>query len=242
MVNPQRETPNPRQTSRFSTQFKMFLVQLVQQRPLLFWGSVWAIALMLISGSIATLLDPTVSRRVSLHELFPPPQPIAAPSPAASAPVPSPLSPESPPSPVPIAAPPAIQAEQPTIPYRSLAAIVLGCGAGSILISQLMNRSPQPQRLHSTVAAKRSIAHPRPPAPAISFPQPAPAPTTYQMPPALTTPRSQPRPTRTEPPASPASPTVAVVPAETSHALDWDENSLVNAMDIRKRRSLSSWM
>lgn len=242
MLHPQRETPDPRQTSRFSAQLKMFLVQLVSQRPLIFWGSVWAIALMLISGSIATLLDPTVSRRVSLHELSPPPQPmIAAPSPIASAP---PTSSVNSPSAVPtVEAPPAIVAEQPTVPYRSLGAIVLGCGVGSILISQLMNRSPQPQRLRSASPSAK-----RPPAttqPAIPPQQPAPAPTAYQMPPALTTPRST-RSNAAEPSAAPtvstSTSTVTVVPAEASHALDWDENSLVNAMDIRKRRSLSSWM
>jgi hypothetical protein len=37
-------------------------------------------------------------------------------------------------------------------------------------------------------------------------------------------------------------PIVTVVPAEQSHPLDWDENSLVNAMDLRKRRPLSSWL
>ncbi|MBD2088439.1 hypothetical protein H6F67_00950 [Microcoleus sp. FACHB-1515] len=236
MVNPQRETPHQPQASRFSAQLKMFLVQLLQQRPLIFWGGIWAIALILISGSIATLLDPTVSRRIALHELFPPPQPIAAPSPVASA---APTTAVSPASPTPIATPPTIQAEQPTIPYRSLGAIILGCGVGSIVISQLMNRSPQPQRLHSASStAKRPPAIVQPPKTATSNLAQASAPTAYQMPPTLTTPRSKPRVAQSQP----ASPTVTVVPAEASHTLDWDENSLVNTMDIRKRRSLSSWM
>lgn len=261
MGHSQREAPDPRQTSRFSAQLKMFLVQLVSQRPLIFWGSVWAIALMLISGSISTLLDPSASQRVSLHELFPPPQPIAAPSPTASDAVTTAVSPAvspngvltSPSSPVPSpAAPPVIVAEQPTLPYRSLGAIVLGCGLGSILISQLMNRSPQPQRLRSAAPAAQRPPAAKPPVrstpphstlpplpqPASPSPQPASTPAAYQMPPALTTARSKPRSTA-EPPAPPA---VTVVPAEASHPLDWDKNSLVNAMDIRKRRSLSSWM
>ncbi|NEQ26098.1 MAG: hypothetical protein F6K28_45040, partial [Microcoleus sp. SIO2G3] len=138
MVKPQRETPRHPPASAFSAQLKRFLVQLLQQRPLIFWGGVWAIALMLISGSIATLLDPTVSRRVSLHELFPSPQPIAAPSPTVAT-APSPISQPSAPAAI---APPAIEADSPTVPYRSLGAIVVGCGLGSVLISQLMNRSP----------------------------------------------------------------------------------------------------
>jgi hypothetical protein len=36
--------------------------------------------------------------------------------------------------------------------------------------------------------------------------------------------------------------TVTVIPAEASHPLDWQEESLADTMDIRKRRSLSSWL
>lgn len=239
MVKPQRQPQHP-PASAFSVQLKRFLVQLLQQRPLIFWGGVWAIALMLISGSIATLLDPTVSRRVSLHELFPSPQPIAAPSPTMAESAPPPSTSTS-------IAPPAIAADAPTIPYRSLGAIVIGCGLGSVLISQLMNRSPKPQRLHRAV--------PQPPAPApkppeVSAVQPpqsavsprggeATAPPSFQMPPALTTPRSK-RAAQSDRAVTQTA--VTVMPPDASHSLDWDENSLVNSMDLRKQRSLSSWM
>jgi hypothetical protein len=68
------------------------------------------------------------------------------------------------------------------------------------------------------------------------------------MPPALTTRRAAANLKKTE--ARPATatataaapPIVTVLPPETNHSLDWDESSLVNALDLRKQRSLSSWL
>jgi len=72
------------------------------------------------------------------------------------------------------------------------------------------------------------------------------------MPPALTTRRAAAKLKKTE--ARPATatataavtaaapPIVTVLPPETNHSLDWDESSLVNALDLRKQRSLSSWL
>jgi hypothetical protein len=35
---------------------------------------------------------------------------------------------------------------------------------------------------------------------------------------------------------------VTIVPAKENHPLDWGEASLADTLDIRKQRSLSSWM
>jgi len=254
MVKHQQAVTPQQPKSGFSAQLKVFLVQLLQQRPLIFWSGVWAIALMLISGSIATLLDPTVSRQVSLPEMFPSSQPIATPSPILSAPV-APAEPQLQASPVPKPPSQAIEQGQPMVPYRALAAIVLGCGLGSVLISRMMDRSQKPPRVLRSVAPTPPRQHPLPrraEIPSAHLPQPVVPSTSYQMPPALTTRRAaanlkktEARPataTATATATAAAPPIVTVLPPETNHSLDWDESSLVNALDLRKQRSLSSWL
>ena len=53
----------------------------------------------------------------------------------------------------------------------------------------------------------------------------------------------QPRPVTASPAKKPITPVpVTIVPAKENHPLDWGEASLADTLDIRKQRSLSSWM
>jgi hypothetical protein len=53
----------------------------------------------------------------------------------------------------------------------------------------------------------------------------------------------QPRPATASSAKKPVAPVpVTIVPPEENHPLDWGEASLADTMDIRKQRSLSSWM
>lgn len=88
-----------------------------------------------------------------------------------------------------------------------------------------------------------------PQAPSMAQPIPVPIPVSAHpnLPPKLTKSSTQqplrPKTQRSQTPPPQAAPVpVAVVPAEHSHPLDWGEGRLADAVDLRRKRSLNSWI
>lgn len=199
------------------------LTQLLQHCPVIFWGAVLTVPLLITGLAVTILMDPSYVARQS--------------DPTAT------VADQS-------ASPQAAAQQDKELPLWSLGAIVLSCAAGTVMISRRFNKS-EPERPQSNrsqrlqkpqkLAAKGNVSPPRP----IQRPQLVAAtqpvravlpPNLRSTPPALKAARS----TAARPIAN--EPIITVVPAEESHPLDWDEKNLADAMDIRKRRPLSSWL
>ena len=233
------------------------LVKLAQQ-PLFFWGSLWIAALMLTGLALGALLDPGfVNPQVA-------PSPVTKSTQTA---IPFENTTVSSLDQTTDGATAPIEPSDSGTSLWSLGAIALSCAGASLLLAQYLNRPPnrsaKVKRLkENTVNAavgKPATAIQPIQSPEVSDPVGSVMPIVdYQMPPALKSSVSKDgvRIRLASPKALTGSslsgnaidlPEIAkaivtVVPSDQSHPLDWDEGSLVNAMDIRKRHPLSSWL
>lgn len=227
------------------------IADILEQRPLMFWGGVWATVVLVALVALSGLLNPSASTGQR----------------ASGAAVGTSTV--------------AVQADHKSrIPLWLFGAIALSCTAGSIFVSKHLTQTdplhptprprPRPPRAVKQAARKASLppvskvkqkklrpANPQTRsvpsgststlASRVRQPYPVPA---YPQPPAqpaiVPTRRSTALPAQAYPvprPAPPVSqPAVTIVPSEENHPLDWGEASLADMLDLRKQRSLSSWL
>ncbi|NET32818.1 MAG: hypothetical protein F6K19_12515 [Cyanothece sp. SIO1E1] len=135
------------------------------------------------------------------------------------------------------------------LPLWSLLALVLSCAAGCWVTSRLLIKSAPPRKPSGQNTPKplqRPKAQPHKLLKRLKpYPQPQASAQLAQAQVKLHDRKPNPakpvnlaKPNTVKP--DEAKPIVTVVPAWQSHPLDWDEESLVKVMDIRKQRSLSS--
>jgi hypothetical protein len=231
-----RPGDRPESTKKSPTHL-VTMAQLLHYRPIVFWSAVATIPLVITALAVSILLDPAFVAGQA-------PTPEASSSPSAST---------------------SVVATSPNawLQIGSLGAIALSCAAGTLFISHRLNRPQKPKKLQKLPAphlsqrsqlAKRSTPtqptlpvrpHTLPPRLKPSSPLAASlSAATGASPGSRATQSIAREPIARESMREPIAkePIVTVVPAEQSHPLDWDENSLVNAMDLRKRRPLSSWL
>lgn len=152
-----------------------------------------------------------------------------------------------------------------TVSPWSMGALVVTCALGCLMVSRQLQTPPRPRRKPQ----KRGLVHPQP-APTTRVRSSAPTTAPAKSSPVKSA-KAAPEPTRpqrldpydpaqpfgvpvasqgsvlsSEPvtPTPPAAPPadVTVLPEDTVHPLDWPEDSLVNSVDMRRQRSLSSFL
>jgi hypothetical protein len=117
------------------------------------------------------------------------------------------------------------------IPLWLFGAIALTCTAGSIVVSKHLapveRTYRRPKRMAPQAAKRRAAKRSRAPI----------------APPSRQSCRQTSRPpmAKSLPPQAVKVP-ITVVPSEANHPLDWQDESLADVMDLRRQRSLSSWM
>ena len=251
-----QRSPTPVQRRLFRQQRRWR--QFTTYRPLMVLGGIWlgllAIALLAFGQLTHNALDqPTATEPA-------PPYPHERLNGGSAAPAPVPATSQASSATAPT--PPATEAAPQTVNGLSvwtLAALVASCAGGCWLLSIVikMPRKPKkrrPQRSQKAKAGKRYrlSSSQRPPVsaslPARRDAQATPETTvpkleTYDPDQPLVAPSTpaQPEPV-TSPATVPAASEVTIVSEETQHQLDWPSDSLVNAADMRQRRSLSSFM
>jgi hypothetical protein len=199
--------------------------QMVRHRPLFFWSTVWMVPLLLSLMAVAALLTPEYAAQLPQRSQPLSSQPLSIEQ-SSTAIATQPVAAARPVSTTSVSIRAMVNQQDDSLSLWSLGAIVLTCAAGSVFILRRLSRSPQSApRLIANGAVKLRNATPltahsrvigKTTLPAVHphLPQPAPA---------LTV-RSK---------SAEVQPTVTVVSPEAS---------LVEMMDIRKRRSLSSWL
>jgi hypothetical protein len=253
--------------SRSAVRSRLTLLVKLAQQPLFFWGSLWIAALMLTGLALGALLDPgfvnpqAASSPVvkSTQTTIPFENTTISSSDSSSD---SSLDQTTDQITAPVAP------SAPSTSLWSLGAIALSCAGASLLFAQYLNRSSSRSVKVKRFKSKPAIVsttnsatqiQPLQLSQEVSNPVGSVVPSVdYQMPPALKSSTSR-NEVRTRP-VSPkalvssslsgnaidlpdiAKAIVTVVPSDQSHPLDWDDGSLVNAMDIRKRHPLSSWL
>ncbi|MBW4540533.1 MAG: hypothetical protein KME43_15505 [Myxacorys chilensis ATA2-1-KO14] len=211
-------------TTRFTCRLLLYLTQ---RHPILFWTGSWLV-LVLISGiSLKGILQIDVS----------PPQT------------------EQAQSEVVVQAPAPVQysAQESASSFGLLAAVVVCCGAASMLLARQLRPAKATPRFQGKLASRSLVQRNAAPASTALHPRP-PAPSPLKTAPqsvrrsAPNAPRSsaQPRPAkpvaaRSAAVAEPRQPKVKVVP-QYEHPLDWTEPGLAEMMDIRKHDSISSFL
>lgn len=241
-VRPRPKVSDPSDRPEVTT-----IADILEHRPLMFWGGVWATVVLVALVALSGLLNPSASTGQR----------------ASGAAVGTSTV--------------AVQSEHKSrIPLWLFGAIALSCTAGSIFVSKHLTQADplhptprprtRPPRAVKPVAVKASL-------PAVGKakqkklrpvkPQTRSAalrPTTSAMPPRVRQPYPVPGyplppkpaivPTRTSAglptqaypvprPAPPVTqPAVSIVPSEENHPLDWGEASLADMLDLRKQRSL----
>ncbi len=215
-------------------QHRRFWLNVAAYRPLLVLGALWLVLLAIAAGAY--------SRLIYAEDQAPQVAPPAQTSPPALADrtpadrTPADRAPVAPPR---AESPQALSEETPVpsgqaVPAWSLAALVGTCALGCWVISrqaQAAPRYPQAARRAATPPPVTPSSPPRSPQRLAPYrpDQPLTAPLTGANPaPAVAA------------PSPPEAPTVAIVPEDTAHALDWPEGSLAHSLDVRQRRSLSS--
>jgi len=217
------------------------IARFLMQRPLFLWGSAWAA--MLVVGLVALngLLNPASSKGQQSTDAT-------------------------------IGASPASVSLDPNggrIPLWLFGAIALSCTVGSMLLSQQFTRPVPPQR--TAKRPKKVSPPPSSPQPSPKATKPEPLapyvatefPFPYSQPPLSRASHSQapqaPQPSATPPTqrrtsspqtqaaskpiAQPMAPApAAVVPTDEQYPLDWGNASLADKLDLRKQRSVSSWL
>lgn len=235
----------------------LLLLRMLQKCPLTFWGILAATPVITAVLALSMLLSPGYVSEQS-----------SAPSPSPAPVVPDLPTPIPPPLPLPAQAASRPVSLRPNLQLRdgaqsllSLSVIVLTCAGGTLLVSRYLTQPKPVRRLikapDRTASPGRLAASPT----VSAAPAPAPSRRSANLPAPIQPQSSNRRPaaiqpiaiqsplprSKAAPPRSAAQPTpqptaVTVLPPDQNHALDWDEGSLVNSMDIRKRRSVSSWM
>lgn len=234
---PKLSTPgqpdSPPQAQRSTIQSLMGVLEV---RPLIFWSGIWVSMLLVAMVSVSSLLSPgLVDERTASEAAF------------------GGNSAEA-----------AQQVKQRSrVPLWLFGAIALTCTAGSFLISKQLARPQSPRSIvRKPASRKQSKSRPprkgrkrlKPYSPADS-PLPLPVYPSAQVQPPAPVPaplqlsgKSAGRLRRVSPPLTsklsvrPTKVSVTVVPDEENHPLDWQAASLVDSVDLRKRRSLSSWL
>lgn len=210
-------------------------LKLIQQQPFLTWAA--ALSAALVMGGFA--MNSLISPGPQLPEFEPQPQVAESPKPGVALVAPSPAAPKSAPAeaakpsqpakPVAQSAPKA-PASEPGIPLWVFGVIAVGCAGGSLVFSRLLASSPASSRRRGPSRKPKSVVKAQSRLPKRKV-------------------RAQgPKGRRRAPLRSPApqamahaqQPMVTVLAPEESHPLDWGEASLAEAMDIRKRRPISS--
>lgn len=200
-----------------STKRKRWL-QLMRRYPLLWLLTAWLALVLLASLAIMAMVNLDASTPQPMASIAPLPTAISAP-PRISAPQVT-LSPPAPPAlqapllpseaPAPAAA---RQGKQQSLPWVSLAVIVLSCAIGCLTFLQCL-KPRHPNQSRASASLTRSSRSSRTRVKSLT----------------------QPRKERT----SKAS--VSVVPSKLDHPLDWDEPSLADNLDLRQKRPLSHWL
>jgi len=208
-------------------------------RPLVLWGGVWVT--LLVVGAVAAKgllsagpVEEKPESELMAQDAAEPAMPDTSSTPAQIQQTPSTLPtftrvPELLPEPSP--KPPKVAQKPAGVPLWLYGAIAFGCTAGSVLISLGFKRATPPRK-----PAKRGKTKPQPvPTAKVRKPQQRSAPKRRPVSPTARE--------RSPIPAEPAfivEPMVTVLPPEESHPLDWDEATLADMMDLRKRQSLAS--
>ena len=233
---------SPRRWKLLSKSSSEFISDLCDSHPLLVWAGIWTTVLLVGAIAVGGLVSPSISGGHKTSG--------AAFGSSTNAEI----------EPV---------GEKNQSAFWIFGAITLSCTAGSILVSKRLHHTqdrfqpPAPfqtgnsgslRRIRPTAQAKRRKVQPetrtgrrsaRTPKRLKPFTEadflPPILPQSARI--AAATPKTlPPAPPRSLPQHSPHVKTVTVIPAEASHPLDWQEESLADTMDIRKRRSLSSWL
>lgn len=217
------------------------LSELIEAYPLLFWGGIWVSVLLVGAIAISGLVSPGLSGRRTSSAAF-------GSNPGAEN----------------------VQtaSHQSRLPFWVFGAIAVSCtAAGSFLVTKRLSHTDRPRKLvkPGRRLVKKSVKQAKKPAPRPArsqaaraprklkpfldtefaqastqqpYPQPyapPPAATEFKLPPTL-------RKSHATQKQEPVPKSVTVLPPEQNHPLDWAEPSIADAMDIRKRHTLSSWM
>lgn len=236
------------------------IVRLLEARPLIFWGGLWMVMVLVVVAAVGSLLSPSwvdggtghviSSRRdrqaatqvAPLKSEVAPPQIVAT-------------------NALPKASPSAAQsASRQHLPFWWFGAILFSCIAGSAMLSRVLQR-PRELRRKGKPTARRMRHAPLSeplvatlPSMATDFYRQLPA--RPSAPAVAKVRRVKPAPQRADrnsnrrlshaavaaTRAMPPRVIVSVVPAEEIHPLDWQASSLAESVDLRKRHSLSSWL
>lgn len=244
---PVENLPTSQPTSRLSARqvAMVYLARLLETRPAVFWGGLWASLFLVMMVSLSSLLSPGSPGRMASGAAF------GSSSTKTAQEV----------------------KQKNRVPLWLFGAIALSCTAGSILVSKQLTRTsnsrpfPRPQsQVHPARAPKPPRVRRQTPkrlkpyspaevplatmhqAPAAAKP-PTRTPAPAQLPPQLTMPPQLYPPTkRVQRPVPPPVMTpstrvsVTVVPDDENHPLDWGTASLADAVDLRKRHSVADWM
>jgi hypothetical protein len=222
---------NPQGTKKLSINSAS---QLIEEHPLLLWGGAWIVIVLVGVIAVGGLLSPGMPGRRASSAAFGS----------------STGSGEE-----------QVTKQPKSVPFWLFGAIAVTCTAGSILVSKRLAQVERPQKLSRRKRpVKYAAGSPRRSAPAkpaqrkrlkpfseqeIQFsaasnpyasPRASAAPIPFKPPPVVKrNPKSASKKGTVQVP-------VTVVPSDENHPLDWNDASLAHLMDIRKRRSLSSWM
>lgn len=225
------------------------LVQMLEARPFMFWGGLWA-SLVLVAGvSVSSLVSPGLMGNGQT---------------ASGAAIGSSSNTGSGSTAAQPAIQPSSQAKN-SFPFWLFSAIALSCTAGSILVSKQLapqrsrrivrppsSAQAQPRMVKQSKGVQPKAAQPKrsqPQLPVSSYKTKTRDPVQGQKVtssrratsvPAQPARRSTRRPAPQRVPAR--STQVAIVPQTETHPLDWQTASIADSMDIRKQRSLASWL
>lgn len=227
--------PNSHPQIRRSTM--QSLMGVLEARPWIFWSGLWVSMLLVAMVSVSSLLSPGLVDERAASDAA-----IGVNSAEATQQL----------------------KQRSRVPLWLFGAIALTCTAGSFLVSKQLAR-PQPRRSPLRNPPSRIQSKSRPPRPPrkgrkrlkpyspaeTPFPLPTYSSAQVQHSTALPVPLQSGQPSgrlrRVSPPTSklavrPTRVSVTVVPDEENHPLDWKAANLADSVDLRKRRSLSSWL
>ena len=232
-------------------QQRQFWLKLATYRPLLVVGGFWVVLLAIAIVVYGRLTSSGAQHRSESRAPYPHEQAQfgqgASPAPAAVAPIATDGSSRAGPA---TAEPqPAATLAPKTVPIWSLGLMVALCAGGCFTLSQQLSAARRPaqrqrRRQPSPVAAavpKKSRSRSTPATAPNSRPKAAPK-RMQPYRPISDAPGYAPSPPTAAPQQSPSAVPVTVMPEGSANRLDWPQDSLINTMDVRQRRSVSSWL
>lgn len=214
------------------------LVSLMQNHPILFWGSLLTVVLTVASVAALGLFNPDltapqkaespVASTVEESQASPPTtieESEASPptTPARDSETPNPSFTRIP------EPPPKAAVKEGGTPLWLFGAIALSCTMGSLLLARKFNLSQRRQR--SKKLSNKPSNKPSKPTPSSRKKRPYSSQKRRAVPPSASAPPRKP---------SRPKPVVTILSPQETHPLDRDADSLAEIMDIRKRQSLSS--